>query len=145
MAHHPNMELYNSSDQLQLISQTQELFLMEQLPHEDPELFNSYLHREEQMYLDEPYALQIEPASGYIEGGGVMSVLQDYVEEFSKAYNVPYNFQPSLFGELFSPSSHNLEDSSFLEDSYPVCLCIFTVLNCYWMLLNRLLVAHYLL
>ena len=138
---HPNMELHSSPDQL-ILSQTQELFLMEQLLHEDPELFNSFVHRVEQMYFDEPYTLQIEPVSGYMQGGGVMSVLQDYVEEFSKAYNVPYDFPPSLFGEPFSPSSHNLEDSSFPKDPYPVCLCIFTVLNCYWMFLNRLLVAH---
>ena len=137
---YPNMELRNSSDQS--ISHIQELY---QLSHEDPEFFDSYLHREEQMYLGEPYTLQIEPASGYMQGGGVMSIQQDYVDEFSKAYNVPYNFPPSLLGELFSPSSHNLEESSFPEDRYPVCLCIFTVLNCYWMLLNRLLVAHYLL
>ena len=138
-----NMELHDATDQL--ISQLQELYVMDQLSHEDPELFNSFVQGEEQLYVDEPYALEMVPAT-YMQGAGVILALQDalgiHLDEFSKTYNVPYDFPPSYFGE---PFFHNLESSKFPEDPYPVCLCIIIVFNYYWMLLNRLLVAHYLL
>lgn len=86
---------------------------------------NSSQQLEDQMFFSEPYVLELMPATHMQGATAMMSVLQDTLsidyEEFSRAYNAPYSFPLSHFGEAL-PSNHNLEDNRFTHPPYhPVC------------------------
>ena len=82
---------------------------------------NSSQQLEDQMFFNEPYVLELMPATHMQGATAMMSVLQDTLstdyEEFSRAYNAPYNFPLSHFGEAL-PSNHNLEDNRFTHPPY---------------------------
>ena len=75
------------------------------------------------MFFGEPYTLELLPATGMQVDAATLSVVQnvsdtDY-EEFSNAYNVPYNFPSPYFGDPFFSKLENNRLS--YSPCYPVC------------------------